>query len=666
MFHWPSDSCVPRLASRDLIGVGSAKTLGSGRSRRRAKPCVVESLESRALLSTLTVSSIGDTGPGTLRAAIEQANLDATQDTITFAPSITGTINLSSALPNLSAKTIIDGPGPSVLTIARSDAAGTPAFGIFTVLTGAEVAISGLTIAGGSLPSEGTVGGGIANRGMLSLADLTIVDSSAGTYGGGIYNAGIMSVANSTIRGNALVNYGMGAGIFNDSMGTMSVTNSAISNNSIPGESLGGGNGAGIANSGMMTLNNTTVDGNSIGSGSFAADEAGGILNGATATMSLANSTISGNVVEPGFGNGGTGGGIVNDGTLTAVNTTISNNSADGATGFQSDYPGGTGGGVVNSGSMSIVASTVSGNSAGNGIYIGIKGQVQTPGTGGGIDNLGTLSAVNTTICNNSAGFTNGVAPYLGPGIGGGIANSGTMSIAYSTISGNSVGDGIYEGIPLTIIHGMGGGISSSVPVRLIDTLIAGNSASSGPDFLGAAVSASSHNLIGDGTGLTGISNGTNGNLIGTAASPIDAKLGALSDNGGPTQTIPLLPGSPAINAGVTIRSVVTDQRGLPRSEGSATDIGAFEAQLPPTVLGVQRHGVHLQPTTLVITFSEPMDSARAEALANYRLVAVGPITVLGVGTTEPSESARSSTTSRRTRSHFGPSIDYRCEGFFG
>ncbi len=379
MFHWTSDFCVLRLASRYLIGIGSTQTLGSGRSRRRAKLWVVESLESRALLSTLTVSSTGDTGPGTLRAAIEQANLDATQDTIKFAPSVTGTITLSSALPDLSAKTIIAGPGSPVLTVARSDTAGTPAFGIFTVLTGAEVTISRLTIADGSLPSEGSVGGGIANRGMLSLADVTIVDSSAATYGGGIYNAGIMSVANSLIRGNALVNYGMGAGIFNDSMGTMSITNTAISGNSIPGASLGGGDGAGIANSGMMTLNSATIDGNSIGSGSFAADEAGGILNSVTGTMSLTNSTISGNVVEPGFANGGAGGGIVNDGTLTAVDTTISNNSADGTTGFESYYPGGAGGGVVNSGSMSIVDSTISGNSAGNGIYIGIKGPVQTP-----------------------------------------------------------------------------------------------------------------------------------------------------------------------------------------------------------------------------------------------------------------------------------------------
>ena len=63
----------------------------------------------------IAVSSIGDTGPGTLRAAIEQANLDAAQDTITFAPLVTGTITIASALPDLSTNIVITGPGPSAL-----------------------------------------------------------------------------------------------------------------------------------------------------------------------------------------------------------------------------------------------------------------------------------------------------------------------------------------------------------------------------------------------------------------------------------------------------------------------------------------------------------------------------------------------------------------------
>ena len=56
-----------------------------------------------------------------------------------------------------------------------------------------------------------------------------------------------------------------------------------------------------------------------------------------------------------------------------------------------------------------------------------------------------------------------------------------------------------------------------------------------------------------------------------------DPKLGPLADNGGPTLTMALLPGSPAIDAGNTSLAPTTDQRGFPRPAGLAADIGAFE-----------------------------------------------------------------------------------------
>src|SRR5262249_56746702 len=79
---------------------------------------------------------------------------------------------------------------------------------------------------------------------------------------------------------------------------------------------------------------------------------------------------------------------------------------------------------------------------------------------------------------------------------------------------------------------------------------VAGNTAATdGPDVSGPFLPASAYNLIGDGTGSSGLVNGENGNQVGTAASPIDPLLGLLQDNGGPTKTIALLPGSPAIDA---------------------------------------------------------------------------------------------------------------------
>ncbi len=82
-----------------------------------------------------------------------------------------------------------------------------------------------------------------------------------------------------------------------------------------------------------------------------------------------------------------------------------------------------------------------------------------------------------------------------------------------------------------------------------------------------------------------------------------EPRLGPLADNGGPTLTQALLPGSPAIDAGVAVAGVTTDQRGVPRPQGRAPDIGAFEVVQQLTVTALRRTGVHLQPTTLVLTF---------------------------------------------------------------
>ena len=105
---------------------------------------------------------------------------------------------------------------------------------------------------------------------------------------------------------------------------------------------------------------------------------------------------------------------------------------------------------------------------------------------------------------------------------------------------------------------------------------------------------------IGDGTGSTGLVNGTNDNQVGTAAAPINPQLGPLADNGGPTRTVAPLPGSPAIDRGgpdpvLTGLGLSTDQRGRARvtslgfvatpADGDGRDVGAVEAQ--PTTLTV-------------------------------------------------------------------------------
>jgi hypothetical protein len=90
-----------------------------------------------------------------------------------------------------------------------------------------------------------------------------------------------------------------------------------------------------------------------------------------------------------------------------------------------------------------------------------------------------------------------------------------------------------------------------------------GTSGGGGPDAFGMVDGASAFNLIGDGTWLSGISNAdANHNQVGTSGNPIDPRLGPLGNYGGPTQTMPLLPGSPAIDAGTSDGAPVADQRG--------------------------------------------------------------------------------------------------------
>jgi hypothetical protein len=126
-----------------------------------------------------------------------------------------------------------------------------------------------------------------------------------------------------------------------------------------------------------------------------------------------------------------------------------------------------------------------------------------------------------------------------------------------------------------------GGGIAHDAigAITINSTIVARNHDSSGPatpDLFGDV--AADFSLIGNSAG--GIATGAH-NLVGTAAHPIDPKLGPLANNGGPTKTHALLPGSPALNAGANVDGLTFDQRGhgFNRVVGSAPDIGAYEAQ---------------------------------------------------------------------------------------
>jgi hypothetical protein len=271
-----NNSCSPSLGlslTTDQRGAGFARsTDGNGDGTATVDIGAYE-------VGIILVTNTNDSGPGSLRQAITDANVNADTNAIIFQPGLTGTISLVSALPSLSTSMLISGPGANQMIVQRSTAGGTPDFRIFKINSGNTVSISGLTITNGR--TLASFGGGIFNElSTLNLRDCAISGNSA-VHGGGIYNnLGTLSVTNSTFSGNSSTT-GSGGGIFNDS--TLNVTNSTFSGNS--GGTSGGG---GIANvdGGTVTVTNSTLTGNSAGSG-------GGISSVNNSPVNIRNSIIA-------------------------------------------------------------------------------------------------------------------------------------------------------------------------------------------------------------------------------------------------------------------------------------------------------------------------------------------------------------------------------------
>jgi hypothetical protein len=314
----------------------------------------------------------------------------------------------------------------------------------------------------------------------------------------------------------------------------------------------------------QLTLEHLTIShGQLLGTGN-----GGGILN--IGTLTLTSSTVSANFAST------SGGGISNapGGSLTVSNSTLSANSA-----------GETGGGIDNSsGTVTVSWSTLSDNSA--------------PNSGGGIDNVGgTVTVSDSTLSANSAGH------------GGGIYNSGTLSVSSSTLSGNAA----YQG----------GGIAnntSSVTLSLQNSVLAGNSAShGGPDIFGGVQSSSSYNLVGMADiYLSGISDGSQGNQIGTTASPLDPRLAPLDWYGGPTQTFALLAGSPALDAGDPAQAGSPDQRGVGRSV--RVNIGAFQASAASLLITAPDSVTAGVPFDFTVAAVDPYGNVDVSYVGSFRL----------------------------------------------
>jgi hypothetical protein len=279
--------------------------------------------------------------------------------------------------------------------------------------------------------------------------------------------------------------------------------------------------GGGIFNAGVLALTDSAVSSNTTNAASIWGG--GGIFN--AEVLTLTNCTVSDNSASP------SGGGIYNAGTLTVTNSTVSGNRARDS------------GGIENDGMLIVTNSTVSDNSA-------------SWYSGGGISNRpdGTVTLTNSTVSGNTAA-----------GYGGGILNSvrGVVTVMNSTVSGNEASSG-------------GGGIYNNV-----DTLTLTNSWVDGECYCDAGcdgiVTSNGYNIESPGDTCGFEQTGDQINV-----STENLSLGPLADNGGPTRTHVLLPGSVAIDHIPAVDCEVDeDQRGEPRPEtgGDGCDVGAFEVQ---------------------------------------------------------------------------------------
>jgi hypothetical protein len=401
---------------RNLRSNRGSKIRASRRPAPRFRPRL-EALDDRIVPSqvNLTVSSLADSGTGTLRAAILAADAGSHSDKFTIGFTVTGTIDLQSPLPDLNNTIDILGPGASSLTVERA-ARVSFSSAIITVDANQAASISGLTIANGNA-------GGIISGGTLTVTNCGVVNNSAagpaalGSFGGGIDNngGGSLTVSGCTISGNS-ANFGGG---ISNTFGSLTVTASTVSGNSATGVQFTGvpDEGGGISNFGVggMTVSGCTISGNS-------AQLGGGIGSDTNATITN-STTLSGNSAV-------FGGGIANYfGTLTVSSSNISLNPAT------------YGGGIYNHyGTLTVRDCVFTGNSATDGAAVYndagstliVRGSTFSANTasdsGGAISNLGTAMLQECTLSGNTAGSD-----------GGGIFNaaSGTLAVKDSTVLHN-------------------------------------------------------------------------------------------------------------------------------------------------------------------------------------------------------------------------------------
>ncbi len=289
---------------------------------------------------------------------------------------------------------------------------------------------------------------------------------------------------------------------------------------------------------------------------------------GSTPTVTVSGVTISGGSANP--NNNFEGGDVLNTGALILGQDWITDGFAC------------SGAGIANSGGSLIVDQTlISGNSAAcgpsGGDDSGAIANIGAPATGSTPDLPAHLIVENSTVTGNDARLVGGIFSWNDP--------NNTVAISNSTIANNTA-----EDEPGGVARGPGGGLGSAAgTIEVEDSILTGNSEVTGGVTTPTNCSTSGGTIVSLGYNLeSGTDCGflSRGDLHGT-----DPMLGPLAANGGPTNTLALLSGSPAINAGnpagcreLDGTPITVDQRGIARPQGPRCDIGPFELVAQPAV----------------------------------------------------------------------------------
>jgi CSLREA domain-containing protein len=574
---------------------------------------------------TTTVDIVASDGQCSLREAIQAANADSAShgcpagsgtDSLLLGPGHF-TLTLSGPGENLDSLGDLDITSPLSITGAGIGSTIIDASGFMPaqpdraieIRPGGDVVLRGLTVSGGHAPdgaSAAPVVGVMGNPGETKVG----ISGGAGGDGGGILNRATLTLDNVAVTGNHAGDGGAGGDATGGS-GNGCACDAGNGNGGLGGD---GGNGGGVANLGTLTVKTSSIAGNLAGMGGHG----GGGFGGAGGVVSnLVGRGGDGNGGSPGLG--GWGGGIFNAGTLTVQRSSmLGNNAGDGGSGSSGfGGAGGTSSSGVFHGADGLGDGS-SGNDGGFGGGIADSGAVVVPGT----------SIFDSTLAGNGSGSggAGGIGWGGGPG-GNSFAGNGGDSgyggallffdsgdkVSNSTITGNVTGVGGVQGSAIittagTATNGHDGTgkdgfalASFSLGAVLVQDTIFGNGLPPGvPEPIGlghttlyliTGSTTVTNSIIGGECAVNGATPLNDGghNLaagaVGCPGSSGDPKLAPLADNGGPTPTMALAPGSAAIDK-VPVTGAncpPTDQRSIARPQFAACDIGAFElAPTPP------------------------------------------------------------------------------------